>query len=330
VTTLGGVPGYYLKIGRTAMACQFEVYLRPRDRALVPAVHEALDEIDGIEAQLSVYRDSSEVSHLNRAAASAPVAVEPRLYRLIALARALGHDTGGAFDLTAGPLVRCWGFLERRGRIPDPETLRAAREQTGWDKLVLDDAAGSVAFSRQGVELNFAAIGKGYALDRAAESLRRAGLRSFLLHAGHSSIVAAGDSNQGPGWEVSLRDPRAHERSLGTLRLEDEALSTSGIGEQSFVAEGRRYGHILDPRTGQPAAGCALASVLAPQAAVAEALSTAFFVMSPGEVESYCHNHSYIGSILVTLDTPQEGTAGGAVLVTGTSSARFARAGALV
>jgi len=303
---------YYLKIGRTAMACQFEVFLRPEDRNHAAAVHEALDEIDALEDQMSVYREWSELSRLNRSAALTPVAVEKRLYGLLRRAEELGCATGGAFDITAGPLVRAWGFFDRAGRLPAPEEIEAARARTGWRHVYFDNTAGTVAFRREGVELNLGSIGKGYALDRAAGRLRDAGLRSFLIHAGHSSILAAGDSISGPGWEVSLRDPRRRNRSLGSVRLSDRALSTSGTAEQSFEQGGRRYGHILDPRTGWPASCNALVSVAAPDAATAEALSTAFFVMSGDEVREYCLAHPEVASIVLAAaaDPPSDRTTG--------------------
>jgi thiamine biosynthesis lipoprotein len=282
---------YYLKLGRTAMACQFEVFLRPEDRRFVPAVHEALDEVDRLEAQMSVYRDSSELSALNRSAFAGPVSVEKRLYDLFRLARRIGGETGGAFDITAGPLIRAWGIFERRGRVPDSEALERARAVTGWDKLDVDDGTREVRFRSDGMELNLASIGKGYALDRAAALLREAGVRSFLLHAGHSSVIAAGDSHAAPGWEIGIRDPAAHDREIGSVRLIDGALSTSGSSEHSFR-------HIIDPRTGEPSPNTGLVSVAAAEAARAEALSTAFFVMGRDEVRRYCEAHPEIGTIL--------------------------------
>jgi len=135
---------YYIKLGRTAMACQFEVFLRSEERRFVPAVHEALDEVDRLEAQLSVYRDSSELTARIRAAFAGPVRVKPRLYDLFRLARRIGDETGGAFDITAGPLIRAWGIFERRGRVPDPAALERARAVTGCDKLELEGFARTI------------------------------------------------------------------------------------------------------------------------------------------------------------------------------------------
>ena len=306
---LGAAGDYYLRIARRAMACQFEVVLRPQDRSFVGAVHEALDEVDRLEAQMTVYREDSELSRLNRTAFLAPVAVEERLYDLLRLACALGKETEGAFDITSGPLIRCWGFFERKGRLPGGEELRAAQEVSGWDKVSFDDDARSVSFCRQGVELNLGSIGKGYALDRAAEQIRKAGLRDFLIHAGHSSVLAFGDSHKGPGWEISIRDPRVPQGDLGGFCLMNQGMSTSGVGEQFFTANGQRFGHILDPRTGRPDMRNLLCSVVAPTAARAEALSTAFFVMDAERVQGYCEAHPEVGTIVLAASaTPEIGT----------------------
>jgi thiamine biosynthesis lipoprotein len=293
--------GYYLRLSRQAMACHFELFLRPQDQPFLSVALESLAEVDALEQQMTIYRDDSELSTLNRAAHEKPVPVEARLYQLLIQAREIGRETGGAYDITAGPLVRCWGFLNRNGRVPEPDDLQAARRLTGWDALTFHDATRSISFRKPGMELNLGSIGKGYALDRLAEGLRKKGLRNFLIHAGHSSILAAGDSNSGPGWDVSLRDPRTQE-SLGTLKLKDQGMSTSGVGQQSFVANGKRYGHLLDPRSGWPGTATLLCSVVAPAAARAEALSTAFFVMRLDEIQRYCEGHPEVGTLVMPAE----------------------------
>jgi thiamine biosynthesis lipoprotein len=283
------------------MACSFEVFLRPEDRIFVTAVHAAFDLLESLEQQMSVYRPDSELSRLNRVAASTPVRVEPGLYGLLRFAGDLGAETGGAFDITAGALIRCWGFLQRQGRVPAADELERARAASGWQNVVFDDSESTVAFKRPGVELNLGAIGKGYALDEMARKLRDAGLRNFMVHAGHSSILACGNSSAGAGWEVRVKDPRGSEAGLGSVRLDERSLSTSGTGQQFFTEGGRRFGHILDPRTGWPSETNVLCSVLAESAARAEALSTALFVMSESEVRSYFEGHRQVGIILSGL-----------------------------
>jgi thiamine biosynthesis lipoprotein len=266
-------PGHWLRVFRRAMACRFEVTLGQEDARHVPAAREALDEVERVERMLTVFSEASEVARVNREAAQRPVPVSEGLFALLERCRELHAATGGAFDPTATPLSRCWGFLERRPALPAPAAIAAALTAVGFEKLELDGEARSVRYRRPGLSLNFGSIGKGYALDRAAELLRQRGVGRALLSGGHSSVLALGAEP----FPVDLRSPRL-PGVLARLRLGGAALGTSGAGEQFFEAEGRRYGHLIDPRTGWPAQGVLSASVATASAADADALSTAFLV----------------------------------------------------
>jgi FAD:protein FMN transferase len=278
-----------LVVGREAMACRFEVAFNAGE---VPEATElaiaALDLVDGIEERISIYRDSSELARLNAAAAAGWVEVSPDVVDLLTRARELHDRTAGAFDIAAGSIVRAWGFLRRQGRTPSPAELAAATAACGMRWVELDAAAGRVRFLRPGVEINPGAIGKGWAIDRAVESLAAAGVRSVLVHGGQSSVRGRG--TQGPdvpgrhGWRVGLRHPLRPGRRLATITLDDRALGTSGSGTQFFIDRGRRLGHILDPRTGLPAEGVISATVLAESAAEADALATALYVLGPAGI----------------------------------------------
>jgi thiamine biosynthesis lipoprotein len=158
-----------------------------------------------------------------------------------------------------------------------------------------------VAFGKPGISVNLNSIGKGYALDRMAELLGLQSVDDYLLHGGKSSVLARGNQpGRGEaGWTVGLRHPLRPAERLAEFSLRDQALSTSGSGTQFFIRRGRRYGHILDPRTGRPAEGLYSATVLAPTAAEADALSTAFYVMGPDRVDPYCAEHPEISALLV-------------------------------
>jgi thiamine biosynthesis lipoprotein len=186
-------------------------------------------------------------------------------------------------------LSRCWGFLRRQGRIPEPDEIEEARALVGGDKLLFDRESRAVCFTRPGVEINLGSVGKGYALDRIAEMMRRR-VRAALLSAGSSSIRAIGGVNG--GWTVGVRHPVHKEKRLAVARLRDAALSTSGAEEQYFEYGGKRYGHIIDPRTGWPADATASVTVIAPSAAVSDALATAFYVGGPELAGDYCNAHS--------------------------------------
>lgn len=291
--------GHWVKVHRTAMACRFEVTLDSEDVRHVDAARAALDEVDAIEASLTVFRETSELSCLNRQASAAPVPVSPGLFTLLSLCRELHAATGGAFDPSSTALSRSWGFLERRPRLPADEEIVAARARTGMDKVTLDDMGRAVRFAVPGVELNLGAVGKGWALDRIAASLRVRGVGRALLTAGGSSHRGWGSES----WELAL-GPGGED--LGLLRLRDAALGTSASGEQHFEADGRRFGHVLDPRTGWPAEGVRSASVVTSEAAVADALSTAFLVGGPVLAAPFCAARPGTMALLVLDAEPRQ------------------------
>lgn len=292
---------YLLQLGRRAMACQFEVYLNAgqypqgADNAL-----EALDFVDRLEDQMTVYRDTSEISRINRFAANEPVELEPRLFALLLRAAELYRETDGAFDVTSGPLTKVWGFYRRAGAIPDAEALADALRRVGGDTLEFDEPNRTIRFLKPDMEINLGAIGKGYALDRVAEQMLASGIDHFLWHGGQSSVLARGSCGPqaGGGWNVDLRHPLRPERSIVEIRLRDRALGTSGAGTQFFRHGGRRYGHILDPRTGWPAEGVYSTTVLAATAADADALATALYVLGRDQALAWCQRHPEIGLLM--------------------------------
>jgi FAD:protein FMN transferase len=293
-----------VRLGKVAMASDFEVILNPDARKRLGAASDALAMIDQLEEQMSVFRPQSELSRLNDRAADEPVAVEKRLFDL--LRETVDHATEleSAFDPTAGPLVALWRHCRRERRIPTEEELEEARARIGCGDVEFDSRSQTIRFRRPGVELNLNAIGKGYALDRAAELLASGG-SSWLIHGGHSSILAAGSLAGGNGWPIALRHPLFPNRQLATLLLKDRGISTSGSGVQFYQVGEKRYGHLIDPRTGWPAEGMLTVTVLAPTAARAEALSTAFFVLGVEKARTYCHNHREVAALLIPA--PRDG-----------------------
>jgi thiamine biosynthesis lipoprotein len=286
---------HWVRVHRVAMACRFEVMLSSDDAIDVDAARAALDEADAVESVLSIFRDS-EVTELNRRAAGEPVAVSTLLSSLLLRCERLHAATEGAFDVTATPLSRCWGFLRREGRLPSDTEIQEALESVGMAHVVIDAAARTVAFDRPGVEVSFGAIGKGLALDRMSSVLRQRGARRALLSAGSSSVLAIG--GRGRGWPVDVR-PSLVSRTTRRLWIRDGAVGTSGAGEQFVVADGTRLGHVIDPRSGRPAHGVLAASVVTGDAASADALSTAFLIGGAPLARAYCESHPGTLAILI-------------------------------
>jgi thiamine biosynthesis lipoprotein len=295
--------GPTVHLTHTAMACDFDVILNPGPAAQLEAASTALDLVDRLEDQLSVYRPTSELSRLNATAADGPVVVESQLFDLLMQADSLAAETGGAFDATSGPLVRLWRECRAAGRVPTREEVAAARARVGRGHVEFDPESESIRFLQPGVEFNLGSIGKGYAIDRCAQVLADEGVRDVLIHGGTSSVRAMGRHASGPGWPVGLRNPLFPDRRWGMVRLCDRSMSTTGSGVQSFRVEGRRYGHVLDPRNGWPVEGMLSCTVLAPTAALADALSTAFFVLGVENASQYCHNRREITAIVIPAPT---------------------------
>lgn len=262
------------------MATEFVVMLAAGAHGAVESAVAALDQLEELEAEWSVFRDDSEVSRLNRAAADAPVRVSASTFALLERAIQWSEWTDGAFDVTAGPLVQAWGFGQRRGRKPTAEEIEAAQSRVGYQHLRLDRQRQSVAFAKPGMSINLGAIGKGEAIDLLAQRLVASGVENFLIHGGQSSVLARGDQapGSGKGWAVGIAHPTKPSRRLTGVWLRDAALGTSGSGKQFFHHRGRRYGHVIDPRTGYPAGDLLALTVVTETACDADACATGFFV----------------------------------------------------
>ena len=251
----------------------------------------ALEEITILDRELSLFRRDSFLSFVNANAQGRTVRVPPDLFELFALCESVRVASRGAFDITVGPLMECWGFHGGEGAQPDGDALARARTRVGGGKLTLDKEAFTLRFGTAGMRLDLGGVAKGFALDRAAETLRDEGVERALLHGGTSTVV--GLSGKGV-WKVGVRAPAAGEVRapaaeevgassplLATAYLENAALSVSAPQGRSFFAGGREQGHLIDPAAGSPAQGALLAAVTAKNATLADAWSTAFLVAGP-------------------------------------------------
>jgi FAD:protein FMN transferase len=283
-----------ITLARNAMATRFEFVLLGTDPVRLRAAgEEALNEIERVESQLSLYRPASEIATINARAAYERVPVSPEVFALIQQARRYWEVSEGSFDITVAPLVRCWGFMKGNGSPPTESQIAAARECVGMDLLELDEQRSTIHFQRSGMMLDLGSIGKGYALDLAAEILRDAGVENALLHGGTSTIFALGGDVNGP-WKIAIDRPALPETTntansaatepLAIVELSDESLSVSAVSGKFFALEGKTYGHVIDPRTGWPTQNALLGAVIAPSATESDALSTAVLLGSQSDL----------------------------------------------
>jgi len=270
-----------VRMALNAMATRFELLLHGDEVIhLRGAGEEALAEIKRLEQQLSFYDPTSEISRVNANASKEPVRITPRLYALLSVAADIHNLTHGAFDVTVGPLMRCWGFVRGRGTWPDEHARKEALTKTGMDKVALDDAERTVAFRQPGMALDLGAIGKGYAIEEAGIFLRECGITSALLHGGTSTMMAIGTPPQKQdGWPIGISDPLDDSQVLASTSIRDEALSVSAPKGKAFQKDGKIWGHVIDPRKGYPVQGAALSAVAHPSAMVCDAISTALLAV---------------------------------------------------
>jgi thiamine biosynthesis lipoprotein len=235
-------------------------------------------ELDGI---MSDYRPSSELMQLCKKAGGAPVRVSGDLYDILARSQEISRLTGGAFDVTVGPVVRLWRRSRRTRRLPNPDELARARKLVGYEKIRLDGKERTVQLTVEGMLLDLGAIAKGYAVEAALEVLRRYGLTRALVSA--SGDIAAGDPPPGErGWKVGIAplDSSAGEPSRFVL-LNHAAVSTAGDTEQYVEIDGKRYSHIVDPHTGIGLTRRSSATVVARDGTTADGMDTAISVLGP-------------------------------------------------
>ena len=261
------------------MGSAFSVVAWGEDRGrLEAAVAAALDEARRLNEMLSNYRPASEWSQVNRSAAKEPVRVSDELFGLLGACSEYSRASDGTFDITVGPLMKVWGFYRGTGHFPHRAEIRGALGHVGYRKVVLNAEARTVRFTEGGVELDPGGIGKGYAVDRMIAILKESGVKSALVSAGSSSIYALGTPPNESGWRVAIRDPHDETKSVETITLRDQSLSTSGNYEKFFVAEGKVWSHIMDPRTGYPAMGTLSVSVIAPETIDSEAWAKPYYI----------------------------------------------------
>ena len=243
------------------------------------AINAAFDEIRRVDSVFSIHRQDSELSRVNANAHREAVLVSDELTTILLYALDVAKKTEGAFDPTVGPLVQLWGFLWKEPRFPTSNELASARTRVSYRLVDLDPRQHTIRFLTNGVSLDLNAVAKGYAVDCAIEKLRSHGISNAMVRAG-GDLRAIGSPPGETSWTVQLEDPgKSGQRR--SIKLRDQALSTSGSYENFFIREGRRYSHLLDPRTGWPVEGIASCSVIGRTCTESDALSTGLFVLGP-------------------------------------------------
>jgi thiamine biosynthesis lipoprotein len=276
--------GRYQKV-HAAMGTEFTIFVYADSESDADTICEsAFEEVDRIEQLLSNYRESSELSRINRNAANAAVTTDPEMLNFLEQAAHWSSVSDGGFDITVGRLMKAWGFYRHSGRIPSDEELNELRSATGWRKVQIDGKERTVHFTSAGVELDPGGIGKGFAVDAVVRVLREQHVTAALISAGSSTVYALGAPPGQDGWRIVIPGPLPGTDPLSILSLRDTSISSADCSQKNFTIHGHLYCHIMDPRTMRPVEGRIQVSVVDPSATASDALSNVVFVEPPEQI----------------------------------------------
>ncbi len=272
-------------VTRTMLGTSVRILVQDEDDRLAQqAIDRAFAAIDRVDHQLSIHRADSQIARVNAAAGERAVAVDPEVLDVVERASAVSRRSGGAYDVTVLPLMRLFGFYQSlRTSFPSDREIAAALDLMGVRQLVVDRAAGTLALSTRGAALDLGSAGKGWAVDRAVDVLRREGVTSALVDVGRNVYGLGVPETGAEGWSVGVVHPVTGSPDR-VFVLRDAAVATSGNQEQSHLLGGARVGHLFDCRVGRPADAHLSASVMARDATDSDIASTTAFLVGPGRL----------------------------------------------
>ncbi|MBI2876287.1 MAG: FAD:protein FMN transferase [Candidatus Tectomicrobia bacterium] len=309
LSCLGGPPragGEEVRVERSRpmMGTMVAITVLGPDRALCDrAVEQAFQKIETVDRLMSVFKEDSQVSQLNRSAGKAWVALDPPVLEVLEAAVLYARLSEGAFDITVGPLLRLWGFYREKGHLPSPQEIRRARSLVDYREIEIDRPGGRARLKRPGMAIDLGGIAKGYAVDKAVEALKKNGIQQGLVNTG--DLYAFGGSKEKGLWRIGLQHPREREKIVTLLEVADRAVATSGNYERYFVLKGKRYAHIFDPRTGWPTQGMASVTILADRTMAAEALAVSVFVLGVQKGLALVNRLPGVEAIVIAEEGPQ-------------------------
>jgi FAD:protein FMN transferase len=300
-STTPAAPAEIVERSRVSMGSEVHLTAWTSDERVATAAFEAVfDEFDRLDALMSVWKEGSEVERLNRAAGQMPVPIGSEMREVLSMARLASEWTEGKFDVTFGVLSGLWKFdHDLDGNIPARADVLARLPLIDYRKLEVDETKGTAFLKLKGMRVHLGGIGKGYAVDRAAAILRGRGFNDFMIQSGGDLYVAGTHGDR--SWRAGIQDPRGPEgTSFAAMDLTDAAFTTSGDYERFFMKDGRRYHHIIDPATGEPAQGSRSVTIVAKTATLADALDTGIFILGPEKGMALIEKLQGVEGVIVT------------------------------
>ncbi len=253
----------------------------PSSREGEAAIDAGMAELKRLDAMMSLYKDTSELTAVNLAAGKNPVRVSPEMIEVVERATAISKLAGGVFDVTVGPLVVLWQIKLKEGSIPTDSEIARVRPLVNYRNIIIDKKASTIFLKKSGMIMDFGGM-KGYTADRAADILRKRGINNAII-AVAGDIWVLGHREDGKPWRIGVQHPREHDKTLTVLDLSDKYISTSGDYERFVIKEKKRYHHIIDPRTGKPSKGVISATLIGDKGSVIDPLAKVPFILGPDE-----------------------------------------------
>jgi len=264
------------------------------------ALNQAQKTLAEIEKVCNVFNPESELSRLNRTAYGKNFVCSPLLWEMLCRADHYYKISNGAFDVTVQPLMRLWGFRQKRKVLPPPQEISQVMKTVGWGKVKLGPEKRTVRFTVKGMEIDFGGIAKGFALEKVLNAFRQLGVsRAVLDLGGNIGCISAENKD---AFRIGIRDPQSPAEVIGTLPLRRHCVATSGGYERFVIIAGKEYAHIMDPRTGMPVSGMLSVTVVTPDGTDSDALSTAVFVGGEKLAAEICRKIPDTGIVIICPD----------------------------
>lgn len=242
------------------------------------AIREAFEALKKVDALMSTYKEDSEISILNR---EGKAQVSEETLEVIEDAIKFSNSTDGAFDITCRPLINLWKKAKKEEKVPTEEEIEEAISLVGYQRIILE--GNQIRLEKKGMQIDLGGIAKGYAVDKAIEALKKNGIKRALVNAG-GDLYALGTDPQGEKWQIGVQDPREEDKIIDIIKVKDRAVATSGDYRRYFTLEGKRFSHIVNPKTGLTVQDVPMSvTIIGPDATTTDALSTGVFVLGPEE-----------------------------------------------
>jgi FAD:protein FMN transferase len=287
---------------RVSMGSQLKLAAWTTDEArAIETFEHVFREFDRLEALLSNWRNDSDVTRLNHNAGIAPVRVGQDTIQVLRIAHDASELTRGKFDITFGVLSDIWRFdHDQDGSVPDRDLIETRLKRIDYQAVEVDSSAGTAFINRPGVRVHLGGIGKGYAVDRGVALLKDQGFSNFLIQAGGDLYVSGTDG--GKPWKLGIADPRGDHSPFATVQISDGTFSSSGDYERSFMKDGKRYHHIIDPDFGEPARECRSVTIVTNRAVMADVLSKGVFLLGPRSGMELIEKLPDVEGVIVTAE----------------------------